>query len=237
MSSRQGRPRVVVTLGRLADRPEMYRLNETYVQCLLGVDLLPIGLMPGLDTDAVTQIMADVDGVLLPGGVDVNPSRYGQRVLPTSSIDDDTDQLELAVIAEARRRRIPVLGICRGAQVLNVALGGTLVQHLPSDVIDHRPRIPLTRLVHEIQVLPGSLLHQTIGRSEAMVNSWHHQAIAELGGGLRAVAWAKDGVIEAVESDDPQWWAVAVQYHPEQLVADSGHTDLFELFAKVCGAG
>jgi putative glutamine amidotransferase len=231
---------IAVTLARMSDRPETFRINESYLRPLTALGLAPVGLLPGTDPDAVTQLVAGADGVLLPGGVDVNPSRYGQRVLPTSRIDDDADELELAVVAEARRRRIPVLGICRGAQVLNVALGGTLVQHLSTQVLDHKPRVPLTRAVHDIQILPDSVLHSVLGRQTGeegiAVNSCHHQAIASVGSGLRAVAWAPDGVVEAVESHDPHWWAVAVQYHPEALGANSIHAELFAAFAKACAA-
>src|SRR4030095_2590174 len=102
---------IAVTLARMSDRPEAFRVNESYLLPLTALGLAPIGLLPGTDPDAVAQLVAGAGGVLLPGGGDVTPSRYGQRVLPTSCIDDDADELELAVVAEARRRRIPVLGI------------------------------------------------------------------------------------------------------------------------------
>jgi putative glutamine amidotransferase len=231
-------PRIAVTLARMSDRPETFRVHESYLRPLTALGLAPLGLLPGTDPEAVAQLVAGVDGVMLPGGVDVNPSRYGQRVLPTSSIDDDADELELAVVAEARRRRIPVLGICRGAQVLNVALGGTLHQHLSNEILDHKPGVPLQRTVHDLQIVPDSLLHNIlgghIGHHSIAVNSCHHQAIATVGTGLRAVAWAQDGVVEAVESEDPRWWVMAVQYHPEALGADSVHAELFAAFAKAC---
>jgi putative glutamine amidotransferase len=232
--------KIAVTLARMSDRPETFRINESYLRPLTASGLTPFGLLPGTDPDAVAQLVASADGVLLPGGVDVNPSRYGQRVLPTSSIDDDADELELAVVAQARRRRIPVLGICRGAQVLNVALGGTLVQRLGTEVLDHKPGLPLARPVHDIQIVPDSVLHSVlggqVGQEGIAVNSCHHQAIASVASGLRAVAWAPDGVVEAVESDDPDWWAVAVQYHPEAMGASSIHAELFTAFAKTCAA-
>lgn len=234
VNAQSGRPCVAVTLGRMVDRPFTFRVNESYVQPLVAAGLVPLGLLPAAGADAVAQLLAGADGVLLPGGVDVNPSRYGQRVLPTSRIDDDTDELELDVIAEARRRRMPVLAICRGAQVLNVALGGSLIQHLTGEIIDHQPKVPLERLVHDIRIAPGSVLHGVMGQSNVAVNSCHHQAIGDVGAGLRAVAWAEDGVIEAVESDDPGWWAVGVQYHPELLGAGSVHAELFSAFAKAC---
>src|SRR5207245_1471401 len=170
-----------------------------------------------------------VQWLVLTGGEDVEPSRYGAAPHPKlGETDPARDAVELALIAGAEQRRIPVLAICRGIQVLNVALGGTLYQDLASErggPIDHAD--PRSR--HGVRVEPSTLLHRALDARATTVNSRHHQAIRDLASGLRATAWADDGVIEGVErrpSDAP--WTLAVQWHPE----DDVEAALFTRFAE-----
>jgi putative glutamine amidotransferase len=169
-----------------------------------------IELLPG------TAALPDVDGLLLPGGWDVDPSFYGERrdekVGPT---DPELDRTELEMFRQAREKQLPVLGICRGQQVINVAMGGSLIQHL--DEHDARA-IGRRHLAHTIEVEPNSELARAAGEDTIPVNSLHHQAIKTLGTGLHQSARGQDGTVEGVESDDGL--IVAVQCHPEELTAD-----------------
>jgi len=170
-----------------------------------------------------------VHGLVLTGGEDVEPGRYGATPHPKlGETDRARDAVELALIAGAERRRLPILAICRGIQILNVALGGTLYQDLASErpgPLDHAD----TRLRHGLRIESGTLLHRTLDAVHASVNSRHHQAIRDLAPALRATAWAEDGVIEGAERKDPGApWVVAVQWHPE----DDVESALFRGFAE-----
>jgi putative glutamine amidotransferase len=170
----------------------------------------PIDLVPG------TKTLPELDGLLLPGGWDVDPSLYGeQRDEKVGDTDLELDETELTLFRQARERQIPVLGICRGQQVINVAMGGSLVQHLE----DHDARaLGRSHLAHTIEVDPTSELGKAAGEDEIHVNSLHHQAIKRLADGLQESAHGEDGTVEGVESNDGL--IVAVQCHPEELTGD-----------------
>ena len=181
----------------------------------------PIDLVPG------TKTLPELDGLLLPGGWDVDPSFYGeQRDEKVGDTDPELDETELALFRQARERQIPILGICRGQQVINVAMGGSLVQHLE----DHDARaLGRSHLAHTIEVDPSSELGKAAGEDEIHVNSLHHQAIKRLADGLQESAHGEDGTVEGVESDDGL--IVAVQCHPEELTGDLPWArNLFERF-------
>jgi putative glutamine amidotransferase len=177
------------------------------------------------------------DGVLLGGGVDVDPTRYGQIARPGAGVevDLDRDTTDLAVFERSWREETPILGICRGLQVINVALGGTLVQDLrtdrPSGIDHHRPPRDRTRRDHTVQVVPGTRLAALAGARQISVNSRHHQAIDRLAAGLVASASAPDGTVEGVETPGERW-CMAVQWHPENLADDPASRRLFEVFAR-----
>jgi putative glutamine amidotransferase len=146
-------------------------------------------------------------------------------------IDEQRDRIEYELLAGCIERRIPVLGVCRGLQVINVALGGTLVQDLPPGPVDHRGPGDRTILAHELLVLEGSRMAAVSGCTRLRVNTAHHQAIGRLGDGLLASGWAEDGCVEAIEWADDDYWLVAVQYHPEDLhLAEPAHLRLFTTF-------
>jgi putative glutamine amidotransferase len=157
----------------------------------------------------------------------VDPSRYGADRRPeTGGVDPERDQVELDLLAAVLERGRPVLGICRGCQLVNVALGGTLHQHVPEVTgLEHLRREPRDLISHTVVVEQGSLLHRITGRGEIEVNSIHHQAIDRLAPGLRPVGCAPDGTVEAVE--DPGRSLLAVQWHPESLVPAEPHAALF----------
>ncbi len=183
-------------------------------------------------------IEGEFDGVVIGGGDDVDPTRYGRRILEGANVEIDhgRDAVDFPVFEEAWRTCVPVLGICRGLQVVNVARGGTLVQDLPlerpSDVAHQLPKKENQR-DHPVTVEPGTRLARISGRSEIDVNSRHHQAIDRAADGFVVAAIAPDGVIEAIEARDGRW-LVAVQWHPENLTDDSVSRRLFgEFVAEV----
>lgn len=225
-------PVVAVTAPRRqVDGRERVTLNTAYVRALDRAGLVPLALPTMLAPERAAQALhiSGVRGLVLTGGEDVAPARYGATPHPKlEDTDPARDAAEAALIAAARERRLPILAICRGIQILNVALGGTLYQDLGSE----RPG-PVTHTGddsrHSVRVEPGSLLERTLGARSTIVNSRHHQAIRDLAPGLRAVAWAEDGLIEAVEAADSNApWTLAVQWHPEDL----NERALFDGFAR-----
>jgi putative glutamine amidotransferase len=213
----------------VVDGRERVTLNTAYVRALESAGLVPLAVPTMLAPDLAADALQGVRGLVLTGGEDVAPQRYGAQPHPRlGDVDPVRDAAELALIAAARSRRIPILAICRGIQILNVALGGTLYQDLDSERPGPVPHSDETAR-HSVRVEPGSLLEQTLGTRTATVNSRHHQAIRDLAPGLKAVAWAEDGVIEGAEPADPASpWMVAVQWHPEDLTERA----LFDGFAR-----
>ncbi len=214
---------------RTDDGCERIALNTAYVHALARAGLVPVIVAPILDPEGACALLDRVQGLVLTGGEDVEPARY--RAQPHAKLgetDAARDTVELALIAGARRRRLPTLAICRGIQILNVALGGTLYQDLTSERpsgIDHAN----ARTRHGLTVERDSLMHRTIAAAQTTVNTRHHQAIRDLAPALRATAWADDGVIEGAEPTDPREpWTLAVQWHPEDDVASA----LFAGFAE-----
>ena len=200
-------------------RAEM-ALGITYTNALEAAGAAPV-VLPPLGEETIESLLDGLDGVCLSGGPDVDPAEYGAprdpQLGPTWR---RLDRFELALAREADRRGIPILGICRGSQVLNVARGGDLIQHLTADgdgaesPLHHRQRVPGERQTHEIEIVPGSVLAEAVGTTSLDVNSFHHQAVKSLGRGLVASAHAPDGVIEAIEDPDAQLY-LGVQWHAE----------------------
>lgn len=230
------RPLIAVTLGRdLPDRPSVFRLADSYVRALASSGAIPIAIMPGIDDAAIRYVMERVDGLFLPGGVDPHPRHFGEEVHPKTVIDEDLDALEMNTIASAADLDMPILGVCRGSQILNVALGGSLVQHLePGGPVNHLQDLPLKSEVHELRMEDDSRLARLSDALLLHVNSLHHQAIARPAQALRVVATSEDGTIEAVEAADPDQWIVGVQYHPEELIDQHAHRNLFDDFVSSC---
>jgi len=223
-------PIVAVTATRRRDEGrERIALNAAYVRALGSAGIAPLIVPSTLDPKYGADILTRVDGLLLTGGEDVDPTSYHATPHPKlEDIDPARDMLELALIAAARTRGMPVLGICRGIQILNVAYGGTLYQDLESErptAIDHADESSR----HGVRLAPDSLAHRIVRKIELSVNSRHHQAIRDLAPGLKATAWSDDGLIEAVEpADDGEAWMLAVQWHPE----DETEQSLFRGFAR-----
>ena len=225
----QAQPVAVTAPRRMVDGRERVTLNTAYVRALETAGLVPLAVPTMVAADRAAAALAAVRGLVLTGGEDVAPDRYGATPHPRlGDVDPVRDAAELALIAAARSRRLPILAICRGIQILNVALGGTLYQDLDSERPSLVPHSDETTQ-HAVRVAAGSLLERTLGMRSATVNSRHHQAIRDLAPCLKAVAWADDGVIEAAEPADANAaWMVAVQWHPEDLTERA----LFEGFAR-----
>lgn len=195
------------------------RVNAAYTDALRRVGLLPL-VIPPLASTEVAPVLDGLAGLVVTGGEDVDPGRYGQAPHPTVDMHAGRDESEIALVLDARRRRLPTLAICRGIQVVNVALGGTLVQDIPSQVpaaLNHDPAGERAARVHTVRVEPSSQLARALGTDYLMTNSFHHQALDAVAEGIRATARAEDGIIEGAESADRKWWMLAVQWHPEEL--------------------
>ena len=197
------------------------RVNDAYVRAVARAGGMPL-VLPPLEDDALAGRSLDgVQALVLTGGEDVAPARYGAPRHPaTERANDRRDAWEVSVARAARARSVPTLAICRGVQVLNVALGGTLVQDLPSEwrgALPHDPEGARDARVHDVGLEPGSRLAATLGTARCEVNSFHHQALDRVAPGIRVAARAPDGVIEGVEADG-DWWMLGVQWHPEELV-------------------
>ncbi len=214
-------PLIGVTTSSVSREPERVQLNAAYVRAVEVGGGVPVLLPPQLSPAALGQLLLAVDGILLTGGGDIDPSRYGEP--PHESlvyVSEERDTLEIAVVHAALERNLPVLALCRGMQVLNVALGGSLIQDIPSQFttdINHSQSEPREEVTHEVAVQPGSRLRGLLGSDSIQVNSFHHQALKTLGAGLEAVAWAPDGIIEGIELPG-DGFVVGVAWHPEDLV-------------------
>jgi putative glutamine amidotransferase len=211
------------------------RLNRTYANALSGAGAAPL-LIPNLaDPELRAAYLAGLDGILLSGGWDIDPRLYGEEArFDTVKVDEPRDCAELPLIRDALAREMPVLAICRGVQALNVALGGSLFQDLPAQrpsEIAHVQPEARCMATHDIQIDGDSLLGRAVGRA-MRVNSFHHQALKQIGRGLRVVARAPDGVIEAVEAPNAGF-VLGVQFHPEELVGVCGQARrLFRAFVE-----
>jgi putative glutamine amidotransferase len=189
-------------------------LPSRYSDMVAAAGGLPV-LVPPLP--GVADVLARLDGLILSGGGDIDPASYGAARDPACGpANPDRDNAEFELARQALDRALPVLGICRGLQVINVVLGGTLIQHLP-DVVGHDGHSPEESRhgSHKVSVASESLLARLLGRTEAAVPTHHHQAAGRLGDGLVPTAWADDGTVEAVELAEPASFMVAVQWHPE----------------------
>jgi putative glutamine amidotransferase len=181
----------------------------------------PTGVETVTEVDpAEASLPADALGLVLPGGGDLDPADFGQEPHPrTYNISSRRDHFEYALLADALERDLPVLAICRGMQILNVHLGGSLEQHLGDrpGLLEHDRDRPRAEAAHEFEAEPGSLIADALGRRKAAVNSHHHQGLDEIPHVLDVTGWADDGVVESVESRDHSW-VVGVQWHPEAMV-------------------
>jgi putative glutamine amidotransferase len=223
------------------DLPDSWVMNQRYFIACTAVGAVP-WMVPLLDQDpdTIRAIYERLDGIFIAGGVDMDPTSYGEdRHELCGRTDLPRDRVELMLVRWALDEGKPVFGVCRGMQVINVAAGGTLVQDcsLWAEAIKHDyfPGAGWARdyLAHDLRLAEGSRLQQAFGAGEAKVNSMHHQGVLRLGDGLVPTAWAPDGLVEAVESAREDHWVVGVQWHPEMLIdTHVGTRRLFEDFIE-----
>ena len=205
-----------------------YRFEEKlgpYAAAVRAAGLEPVPISP-----LNPQSLSGCNGLLVSGGTDLDPALYGEAANSENELPDrERDRLELDLLREALSRDMPVFAICRGMQVLNVLLGGTLEQHLPGTSL-HRQRfgedmVGEHRAIHDVAVAGDSKLATIVGAGNYPVNSRHHQAVKRIGLGLHISAKANDGVVEAMEAPDRRW-VVAVQWHPEDRITAAGSRDM-----------
>jgi putative glutamine amidotransferase len=232
-----GAPTVAVTATtKVIDGMPRVRLNDAYVQAIVAAGLVPL-VVPPLAPDAAASVLNCVQGLVLTGGEDVDPAQYGDAPDPaTQPAHGARDRCEIALTRVARDRGIPTLAICRGLQVVNVALGGTLIQDIASGcpgALQHDRSRDRAARVHRVEVAADSALAGVLGAATIDVNSSHHQSVARVADGVRVTARSPDGIVEGAESADNNWWMLGVQWHPEELVEDAEPWDrnLFAAFA------
>jgi putative glutamine amidotransferase len=215
----------------------IFQADELYVQRVRAAGGLPV-LLPHLQPNEISSIVTRLDGLILTGGDDIDPSTYGAEDEGVSLASDATaDQHEIALLNETIENKVPVLAICRGAQILNVSRGGTLEQEMTGVGREHHPKRPdkladILAQRHPVEIDTGSKLAAALHTSTTLTNSTHHQAISTAGEGLTITGRAPDGTVEAIETDDDAF-VVGVQWHPEKLPPPE-HQGLFD--ALVCAA-
>lgn len=212
-------------------------LNRSYSQTLLISGAIPLLIPVNLPVESLDTLLSRLDGIILSGGGDVETSRFnGVEHEKAQKPDLERDKIEIELFEQVMKKGIPFLGICRGFQVINVALGGTLYTHILDQLensLDHSnfPEHPRDHLAHQVNIKPDSRLAKIVGETSLEVNSMHHQGIKDLAQGLEPAAWAQDGLVEAVEVEGHPF-GLAVQWHPECL-PDAEHSQaLFSAFVK-----
>jgi putative glutamine amidotransferase len=205
-------------------------VNASYADAVARGGHVPV-VIPRFGTDAqFDHLMSKLDVLILTGGEDVDPSRYKAAKSPKlGTVNAQRDGFDFRLLAAARRRSLPVIGICRGCQLMNIAFGGTLWQDLPSEFpvkdVQHR------NVHHRISIEPNSRFARVTGVTNALVNSYHHQAVKDLAPGFRIVAKSPDGVVEAIECDT--YPAIGVQFHPEKMLCDEKDASLSAFFKNM----
>ena len=214
---------------------DYYALREHYTNALEAFRVVPI--LMSYDLNSVNEYAEIIDGLLITGGnFDISPSMYGQEISSnTVSTKDKRTLFEIAITKRILADDKPILGICGGEQLLNVILGGSLIQHIPDSIknpIEHEQPTPRNEVYHSVDIKDGTLLHSILKRDSIMVNSAHHQAVWNVGQGVVVNAIAPDGVIEGIEYPAHPF-CLGVQWHPEFFITDSDK-DIFERFVGAC---
>ena len=209
-----------------------------YMEGIMEAGGIPVILPLTSDADVIAQLLGTIQGVLLTGGHDVDPSLYGEKRMPECGVScKERDEMETELLKQALEKNMPILGICRGIQFLNVHLGGTLYQDLvkqrPSTV-EHHQKPPYDIPIHDVEILEDGSLYRVLNTKKLSVNSYHHQAIKRKADTLKTMVVSEDGIVEAVEMTDKKFvWAL--QWHPEfSHKTDANSRKIFEEFVKKC---
>ena len=208
--------------GGFGVKPPLYLISQDYCKAIIDAGAIPV-FIPPVGDEMIPGLFENLDGILFTGGVDIHPQEYGESQHPLlGDVDLERDKFEMKLFEYVwNRTDLPVLGVCRGLQLLNVALGGTLWQDLPSQRpshVHHSQRDHRYKAVHPVKVDPDTRIGKILPKVIA-VNSLHHQGVKDLAAGLKAAAWSPDGLVEAVEALDHPC-RMAVQWHPENLRAN-----------------
>lgn len=243
------RPLVAITTTITAEAGPFRRLQVAlyalYVEVLERHGVAPVLLTPSHSESTIASLLDRCQGLVLSGGEDVDPSLYGEPPLPGLGVTNPArDDAELLVLELALERELPILAICRGCQLVNVHFGGTLYQDLTLQrpgALEHGQEEPWSLRTHQVWIDPDSELARITGAEELVINSFHHQGIKGIGEGLRVVAEAEDGTIEAIERPGSSAWFLGVQWHPERYEASApaSHPDrrIIDAFAAEAGVG
>lgn len=230
-------PVIGITCGHEAKNGrDRYYVNTVNIRVVAEAGGVPVLIPNTFDEAKLATVLDMVDGLFLPGGVDVDPHLYGEEpVAGMGEFDPDWDAVDVTAARMALERNMPILGICRGMQVLNVAAGGTLYQDIPSQVpgaLKHSQKGPRWAASHAVQLTKGSQLATIFDATELRINSYHHQAVKDVAPSLQATAVAPDGIIEAIESPEHPF-VVGVQWHPELMVVrEPMYKALFAAFVE-----
>jgi putative glutamine amidotransferase len=217
------------------DKPAFTYIASGYYDAISKVGGIPVIIPPLADDDDLEQLLRQIDGVVLVGGADLDPRRDGWMLHPTIRLlADRREQFDRRLVRLVAERRMPVFGIGAGMQLINVALGGNLLLHIPEDrptaLPHHDPIDPAHR--HTLELTPGSLMERVYGDGELRVNSMHHMAIDAIAPGFEVTARCPDGIVEAIESRIPGWFALGTQFHPEADTASALDLRIFEEFIE-----
>lgn len=207
-----------------------------YVEGVAKAGGLPLLIGYTSERDQLERYADHLDGVVLIGGVDIHPSRYGQEPEATEQVPvPERDEFELRFLEVFWEREKPIFAICRGFQLVNIAFGGSLVQDIPSHIgpVHHLQTPGSTSIAHSVRLEEGSLLHSILGETSIDVNSFHHQTVEKLGQGLRAVGWSEEGLIEVFEHETHPY-LLSVQWHPERMRDSEQQESLFQHFVSAC---
>ncbi len=227
------------TLDTFYGPDRLHTLATFYADSIIEAGMTPVMFPGGQSPEDAERLITAVDGLLLSGGDDVDPETYGEENSASKHSSTDVDLFEIALIKAAREQGKPVLGICRGLQILNVALGGTLTQEITGEGETHEPFISGTdpsiweERRHVVRFQNDSIVARAYGIDEAKVNTLHHQGVEDLAPDLIVEAVADDGLIEAARCRG-DWWALGVQWHPERM--DGEHRNLFQIFREAVQA-
>lgn len=238
------KPIIGITAALTRNEGDQYsRLNDTYTRSIRAAGGVPLILPYDTAPDDAGQYLAVLDGILFSGGGDLDPKYFGEDPHPAlKRISAVYDTSELALFKAAARKKLPVFGICRGCQLINVALGGSLYQDIPAQLpsaMGHSPNgTAMSEAYHRVEIVDGpSIMARSFGEAGVYTNSFHHQAVKDLAPGLRISARTADGIIEAFEGTDPSWFLHAVQFHPEAMCSpdlpdSQGFRELFTCFVE-----
>jgi putative glutamine amidotransferase len=225
-------PIIAITTKREVIGQPHITIWEYYIQSVIRAGGIPILIPSLINNDQLRQLASIADGILISGGGDIDPIIFkGQEHNKVYGIDEERDRVELELVKLAATRSIPLLGICRGLQVINIAMGGTLFTDIAdqfSKSIKHSNK-SFTKIIHDVKVDPGSLLNSIVEQATLKVNSLHHQGINRLGSGLSVSAVAGDGLTEGIENSEKEFF-MGVQWHPEAMTEDPAAIALFSSF-------